>query len=65
MGSRSDYKKYDELTAWDLDAGCRSIVDQSRPGRRRLKKALRRQARKRLKIFVKMAVNHTNGDEES
>ena len=25
MGKRSDYKKHD---AWDLDAGCRKIIDQ-------------------------------------
>ncbi len=45
---RSLYKRYDDLAAWDLDKGCRHIVDQSRPGRRRLKKVLRRQAHKRL-----------------
>lgn len=35
MGRRSDYKRHDELSAWDLDKGCRSIVDQSTPARRR------------------------------
>lgn len=49
MGTRSDYKKMDDMAAWDLDAGCRRIVDQSTPGRRRLKKVLRRMARKRIK----------------
>ena len=34
MGRRSDYKRHDELSAWDLDKGCRSIVDQSTPARR-------------------------------
>lgn len=48
MGKRSDYKKYDDLSAWDLDKGCRRIVDQSRPSRRRLRDILRRIARKRI-----------------
>jgi len=48
MGARSDYKKIDELAAWDLDKGCRRIVGQSTPSNRRLKKILRRQARKRM-----------------
>lgn len=49
MGARSDWKKLDELAAYDLDAGCREIVNQAAPGRRRLKKVLRRMARKRQK----------------
>lgn len=48
MGRRSDYKRHDELAAWDLDKGCRHIVNQSTPARRRLKKRLKRQVRKRL-----------------
>ena len=48
MGKRSDYKKIDGLAAWDLDKGCRRIVDQSTPGRRRLRDRLKRQARKRI-----------------
>lgn len=48
MGKRSDYKKIDGLSCWDLDKGCRRIVDQSRPGRRRLRDVLKRQARKRV-----------------
>lgn len=48
MGKRSDYKKVDELAAWDLDKGCRRIVDQSTPARRRLRDKLKRQARKRI-----------------
>ena len=48
MGKRSDYKKIDDLAAWDLDKGCRRIVDQSTPGRRRLRDRLKRQARKRI-----------------
>lgn len=48
MGKRSDYKKYDDLSAWDLDAGCRRIVNQSTLANRRLRDRLRKQARKRL-----------------
>ena len=48
MGCRSDYKKDDNIAAWDMDAGCRSIVNQSTPARRKLRKKLRRAARKRL-----------------
>lgn len=48
MGQRSDYKKVDELAAWDMDAGCRKIVNQSTPARRRLRDRLRRMARKRI-----------------
>ena len=52
MGNRSDFKKLDELSAWDLDRGCRRIVDQTTPARRRLKARLRRQARKRVERVV-------------
>ena len=45
---RADYKKYDELSAWDLNKGCRRWINQASPANRRLKKKLRRQARKRL-----------------
>lgn len=48
MGRRSDYKKAGGLADWDLDAGCRRIVGQSTPGRRRLRKRLKRIARKKL-----------------
>ena len=47
--ARASYKKYDELAAWDLDKGCRNIVNQSSPAKRKLKKRLRKQARKKLK----------------
>ena len=53
MGKRSDYKKNDDLSAWDLDAGCRRIVDQTTPGRRRLRDRLKRMARKRLNKMAK------------
>jgi hypothetical protein len=45
---RAAYKKYDELAAWDLDKGSRKYINQDSPANRRLKKKLRRQARKRL-----------------
>lgn len=50
---RAEYKKHDELAAWDLDKGCRKYVNQDSPANRRLKKRLRRQARKRLKEAYK------------
>lgn len=53
MGSRSDYKKDDNIAAWDMDAGCRKIVNQSTPSRRRLRDILRRQARKRIERRMK------------
>ena len=46
---RAIYKKFDNLTAWDLDKGSRKWVNQSTPARRRLKKRLRKQARAKLK----------------
>jgi len=49
MSRRAEYKRHDNLAAWDLDAGCRHIVNQATPGMRRLKAVLRRMARKRLK----------------
>ena len=48
MKQRAFYKRVDELVAWDLDAGCRHIVDQTAPSKRKLKKRLRRQARRRV-----------------
>lgn len=46
--ARASYKKYDELAAWDLNKGCRKYISQNSPANRRLKKKLRKQARKRL-----------------
>ena len=48
MARRAGYKRVDELAAWDLDASCRRWVNQSAAGMRKLKKKLRRQARKKL-----------------
>ena len=45
---RSEYKKYSEFAAWDMDKGCRGIVNQHSPGKRRLRKRLMRQARRRM-----------------
>lgn len=50
--ARGTYKKYDELSAWDLNKGCRKWIDQSSPAQRALKKKLRRQARKRMKGVI-------------
>lgn len=50
-------KKLSGLSAWDLDAGCRNIVDQSTPARRRLKKKIRRQDRKRLDKYFTECYN--------
>lgn len=61
MGKRSDWKKLDELSAWDLDPGCRRIINQTTPGRRRLKRVLRRQARKRLNSTIKDIEHNDNG----
>ena len=47
--TRSAYKKYDELSAWDLDKRSRRWTNQDSPQNRKLKKRLRRQARKKLK----------------
>ena len=46
---RAEYKKFDELAAWDLNKSCRKRVDQSTPAKRKLKKRLRKQARAKLK----------------
>ena len=48
MGRYSDYKKLDEISAWDMDRGCRNIVNQSAPGKRRLRDVLKRQARRKI-----------------
>jgi hypothetical protein len=59
MGKRSDYKKLDEIAAWDLDKGCCQIVNQSTPARRRLKKRLARQARKRInKLLIALSARN-------
>ena len=53
MGKRSDYKMMDEIAAWDMDKGCRKIVNHATPGRRRLRDRLRRQARRRVERRMK------------
>lgn len=50
--NRTEYQKVSELSAWDLDAGCRNIVNQSTPANRRLKKRIRRADRKRYRNFI-------------
>lgn len=46
---RAGYKKYDELASWDLNASCRKYINQSSRANRKLKKILRKQARKKIK----------------
>jgi len=58
-------KKLSELSTWDLDAGCRNIIDQSTPARRHLKKKIRRQDRKRLDRFLFKCYNDEEKEEES
>jgi hypothetical protein len=48
MAMRAGYKRHDELAAWDLNASCRRWINQDSPANRKLKKKLRRQARKKL-----------------
>lgn len=50
--NRTEYQKVSELSAWDLNAGCRNIVDQTTPARRRLKKRIRKADRKRYNNFI-------------
>jgi hypothetical protein len=54
---RSISKRVSELSAWDLDAGCRNIVNQASPTNRRLKKKIRRQDRKRLDKYSERVYN--------
>jgi len=54
---RSISKRVSELSAWDLDAGCRNIVNQASPANRRLKKKIRRQDRKRLDKYSERVYN--------
>ena len=52
MSKRAYYKRLDEFASWDMDAGCRSIINQSTPSRRKLRKKLKRQARARIKRLI-------------
>lgn len=52
MGIYSDYKKYDEFSSWDMDKGCRKIVNQQSKSSRKLKPKLRRQRRARLQMEI-------------
>lgn len=54
MARRAGYKRHDELAAWDLDASCRRWINQATPANRKLKKKLRRQARKRLDKLMEL-----------
>lgn len=52
-----EYKKHSELAAWDLDKGCRNIINQSSRKNRKLKKKIRRADRKRLDKSVDIEYN--------
>lgn len=54
---RNSYKVTSDLSAWDLDAGCRNIVNQDSPANRRLKKKIRRADRKRLDRYARKLYN--------
>lgn len=49
MFGRAFFKRIGEFAAWDLDKGCRWIVNQRTDSNRRLKRKLKRQERERLK----------------
>ena len=51
---RAEYKRHDELSAWDLDTRCKRWIRQDSPANRRLKKKLRRQARKKLDKLMRI-----------
>lgn len=50
-------KRTSELAAWDLDKGCRNIVNQSSIANRKLKKKIRKQDRKRLDRYFESCYN--------
>ena len=50
-------KRISELSAWDLDAGCRNFINQASPANRRLKKKIRKQDRKRVDKYMKRWYN--------
>lgn len=50
-------KRVSELDCWDLDKGCRNIVNQDTPARRKLKKKIRRADRKRLDRYSDRVYN--------
>ena len=50
-------KRISELSAWDLDAGCRNFINQASPANRRLKKKIRKQDRKRVDRYIKTWYN--------
>ena len=60
---RAITKRVDELSAWDLDKGCRHIVNQSTPSNRRLKKVLRKKSRKQLDNYFQKYYNNNERSE--
>ena len=63
MAMRAEYKRHDELAAWDLNAGCRRWINQDSPANRRLKKKLRKQARKKLDKMFPTCYNEDTENE--
>lgn len=53
----NQYKKGSELSVWDLNPGCRGIVNQDSKANRKLKKKILRSERKRLDRRVKQEYN--------
>lgn len=49
-------KKISELSAWDLNKGCKKYINQSTPANRRLKKIIRRQDRKRINKYFYQSI---------
>ena len=56
MKMRQIEKKISELSAWDLNKGCRKYINQSTPANRRIKKIIRRQDRKRINKYFYQSV---------
>ena len=54
MAPRAGYKRHDELAGWDLDKRSRRWINQATPANRKLKKKLRKQARKRLDKLMEL-----------
>lgn len=51
------YKKGSELSAWDLNPGCRGIINQDSKANRKLKKKILRSERKKLDRRIKQEYN--------
>lgn len=58
-------KKISELSAWDLNKGCRKYINQSTPANRRLKKIIRRQDRKRINKYFYQSIALQQGSPKN